>query len=59
MINKLTIALFLFSFSSQIIGQNVTISGVIKDINSVESLPGVTVLEKNTYNGVFTDSNGN
>ena len=59
MINKLTIALFLFSFSSQIIGQNVTISGVVKDINSGESLPGVTVLEKNTYNGVFTDSNGN
>ena len=59
MINKIFIAFFLFCFSSQIIGQNVKISGVVKDLISGESLPGVTVLEKNTYNGVFTDSNGN
>ena len=59
MINKLSIAFFFFCFSSQIIGQNVTISGVVKDLISGESLPGVTVLEKNTYNGVFTDSDGN
>jgi len=59
MINKLSVVFFLFCFSSQIIGQNVKISGVVKDLISGESLPGVTVLEKNTYNGVFTDSNGN
>ena len=59
MIQKILIAFLCFGISSHLIGQNVTISGVVKDLISGESLPGVTVLEKNTYNGVFTDSDGN
>ena len=59
MMNKIFIAFISLCFSSQIIGQNITVSGVVKDLISGESIPGVTVLEKNTYNGVFTDVNGN
>ena len=59
MMNKIFIAFISLCFSSHIIGQNITVSGVVKDLISGESLPGVTVLEKNTYNGVFTDVNGN
>jgi TonB-dependent starch-binding outer membrane protein SusC len=39
--------------------QNRTINGSIKDASTGDALPGVTVLEKGTNNGVVTDMDGN
>jgi TonB-linked SusC/RagA family outer membrane protein len=39
--------------------QNRTINGNVKDASTGDALPGVTVLEKGTNNGVVTDMDGN
>ena len=39
--------------------QNRTISGNVKDASTGDVLPGVTILEKGTNNGVVTDMEGN
>src|SRR5690606_1751658 len=46
----------LFAFQSE--GETTTIEGTVYDTEGVP-LPGVTVLEKNTTNGVQTDFDGN
>ena len=48
--------LFLTMFSLDLLAQ-VTVSGVVKDADG-NTLPGVTVLEKNTTNGTVTDMDG-
>jgi len=39
--------------------QSRTINGIIKDASTGDVLPGVTILEKGTNNGVVTDMDGN
>ncbi len=39
-------------------GQTILVRGTVTDQNSGQTLPGVTVLEKGTSNGVATDPNG-
>lgn len=51
-------AFFAF-FSSSILAQNKTISGVVTDEELGSPLPGVTVLVKGTTNGTATDFDGN
>ncbi|MCV9927096.1 TonB-dependent receptor [Flavobacterium sp. LS1R49] len=46
-----------FLVSNQIIAQNVSIEGTVKDAAGL-TLPGVNVLEKGTKNGVSTDFDG-
>ena len=52
----LMIPFFLFTFL-QVKSQGIKISGVVTDQNG-DGLPGVTVMEKNTVNGVITDIDG-
>ncbi|HPS13415.1 MAG TPA: carboxypeptidase-like regulatory domain-containing protein, partial [Prolixibacteraceae bacterium] len=56
---KLLIGLVLmFSGLITLKAQTITVSGNVKN-SSGESLPGVTVLEKNSSNGRTTDMDGN
>ncbi|WP_258104219.1 SusC/RagA family TonB-linked outer membrane protein [Marinoscillum sp. MHG1-6] len=41
------------------LGQQSTVTGVVTDSETGETLPGATVLEKGTTNGVVTDFDGN
>ncbi|MFD1094926.1 SusC/RagA family TonB-linked outer membrane protein [Salegentibacter chungangensis] len=51
--------LMFFSFSQSIIAQERTVTGTITDGENGIPLPGVTVLEKGTNNGVASDFDGN
>ena len=53
---RFVLLLFLTMFSLDLLAQ-VTVSGVVKDADG-NTLPGVTVLEKNTTNGTVTDMDG-
>lgn len=57
--NKTIFILFLFVFSASLIrGQNITVSGTVTDNSTGIPMPGVTVLEKGTSNGVATNFDG-
>jgi len=43
----------------QVFGQGLTITGKVSDAGDKLGIPGVTVLEKGTSNGVTTDIDGN
>lgn len=55
---RLRMILFLCFIASNV-WANRTISGVVKDKNTGESLPGVSVLVKGSTQGAITDVNGN
>ncbi|MDD3739417.1 MAG: SusC/RagA family TonB-linked outer membrane protein [Lentimicrobiaceae bacterium] len=57
MIKKLTILLFALILSTGLIGQ-VKISGNVKDAQTGQTIPGVSIIEKGTYNGCVSDING-
>ncbi len=50
---------FVLLFSCVAIGQNMTITGSVKDNVSNQPLPGVNIIIKNTSKGVTTDFDGN
>ncbi len=50
--------IFLFMFSFSVFAQQVTVSGKVTNQNG-ESLPGATISEEGTINGVISDYNGN
>ena len=52
----LTLALMLSAFS---VAAQSTLTGVVKDASMQEPLPGATIVEKGTSNGVSTDFDGN
>lgn len=52
------ILILLFSFSTLFAQDRIAISGSVVDANGI-TLPGVSVLEKGTTNGVVTDIDGN
>ena len=55
---KITLlTVLLFSFMSYVMGQEVTISGQVKDQKGLP-LPGVSVRVKGTNTGASTESNG-
>ncbi|MEM8566141.1 MAG: TonB-dependent receptor [Bacteroidota bacterium] len=54
--NKVFTSLFIFFVSFSLCAQNV-ITGVVRDENG-ETLPGATILEKGTSNGVVTNPDG-
>lgn len=51
-------ALAILFASVSVFGQNLTVSGVVYDIETAESLPGVTVLVSSTGNGTITGMDG-
>jgi len=58
-ISKFTFTiLFLFSISNYLFAQSKNISGTVKDKDSGEALPGVSVTVKGTTTGVITDLSG-
>jgi hypothetical protein len=52
----LTLALIMCTFS---VAAQSTITGVVQDANMQDPLPGATIIEKGTANGVSTDFDGN
>jgi TonB-linked SusC/RagA family outer membrane protein len=50
---------FLLFFSMSVFGQNITLSGKVKDKKTGDPLPGVSIIEKGTQNGTTTDMEGN
>ncbi|MFT6868135.1 MAG: TonB-linked SusC/RagA family outer membrane protein [Cyclobacteriaceae bacterium] len=56
---KYLIALFFIPIFWCAGAQEMTVSGVITDAETGETLPGVNVLIKGTYNGTITDFDGN
>jgi TonB-linked SusC/RagA family outer membrane protein len=50
--------IFCFGFLSMAAAQNKTITGTITDTNLGETLPGVSVLEKGTFNGTVSNIDG-
>jgi TonB-linked SusC/RagA family outer membrane protein len=58
-IKKMMATLFLLIAPMWAIAQNSAVTGKITDGESGESLPGVSVIEKGTSNGVITDVDGN
>ena len=48
---------FIFSFTTEVVGQKVTINGTVKN-EAGEGIPGVTILVKGTTTGTITDMNG-
>ncbi|HLT34473.1 MAG TPA: SusC/RagA family TonB-linked outer membrane protein, partial [Aquaticitalea sp.] len=58
MITKI-LRVMIFLASCSVIGQNVTVSGSVKDNVSDQPLPGVNIVVKNTTKGTTTDFDGN
>ncbi len=58
MIFQSLLCLSLVLFGSSAIAQDRTVSGVVRDTETGEALPGATVLEKGTSNGTVTDVEG-
>ncbi|NQT78604.1 MAG: TonB-dependent receptor [Bacteroidetes bacterium] len=52
------IILFLFFFLTTSLSAQFAVSGSVKDASSGETIPGATVLEKNTINGTISDIDG-
>ncbi|HED38035.1 MAG TPA: SusC/RagA family TonB-linked outer membrane protein, partial [Ignavibacteria bacterium] len=48
----------IFTSAFQAFGQNIQISGKVTDVSTGQSLPGVSILVKNTTAGTTTDLNG-
>lgn len=55
---RLLVTLFILFFAGGITAQEKIISGVISDSITLETLPGVSVIEKGTLNGAASDNNG-
>src|ERR1035437_3849268 len=55
---KLILLLVLGILTSGISAQKVSVTGTVKDEKAGTSMPGVTVIEKGTTNGVLTDDMG-
>ncbi len=56
---KTVVLIFILCISVQLImAQKRSVSGIVREKSTNESLPGVTVLEKGTSNGTVTDSDG-
>jgi TonB-linked SusC/RagA family outer membrane protein len=55
---KLLLLLVLGILTSGISAQKISVSGTVKDDKAGVSMPGVTVMEKGTTNGVLTDNLG-
>jgi TonB-linked SusC/RagA family outer membrane protein len=55
----LLIVIMCFSFTTNLYGQQQTVSGSVSDVQSGETLPGVNILVKGTTTGTSTDSEGN
>ena len=55
---KFIISIILFFFILKAIGQNVTITGTIKDSVTGEGLPYASIILKNTTTGTASDENG-
>lgn len=51
--------LFFFTLSSQAFAQDFTVSGTVKDAETGEGIPGVSIVEDGTTNGTVTDIDGN
>lgn len=60
-ISKTRVAFLMIAmlFSLTLIAQDRAVSGKVTDAETGESIPGATVLEKGTQNGVITDFDGN
>lgn len=56
---KVVLAVFALIFAIGIQAQNITVTGVVKAEGDEFGLPGATILEKGTTNGVVTDFDGN
>ncbi|RLD22644.1 MAG: hypothetical protein DRI71_07220 [Bacteroidetes bacterium] len=57
-INKFLSGIIILLVSSTAYGQSQTVSGVVSDGETGESIPGATVLVKGTSNGTVTDIDG-
>lgn len=55
---KAFMVLLLFSFTLNVLGQSISIEGVIVDSNDQQAIPGVTVFIKGTQVGTISASNG-
>lgn len=55
---KIPIFLMLVIVSLQVLAQNVTVEGVVTSADDGQVLPGVTVIEESTSNGVVTNIEG-
>jgi len=53
------ILILLSAFSLQMLAQNLRISGVVRDAETKETLPGVSVVVKGSSTGTITDIDGN
>jgi TonB-linked SusC/RagA family outer membrane protein len=53
------ILLLLCTFTLQAIAQNLKVSGIVRDAETSETLPGVSVVIKGQHQGTATDINGN
>ena len=51
--------LLALSFGTVCVAQNIMVSGTVVDANTMQPLPGATILEEGTNNGVTTDFDGN
>lgn len=56
---KVILAVFALIFAIGVQAQNITVSGLVKAEGDELGLPGATILEKGTSNGVVTDLDGN
>lgn len=55
---KTLLLIFILCLSVQLMAQKRSVTGVIREKSTNESLPGVTVLEKGTTNGTISNSDG-
>jgi TonB-linked SusC/RagA family outer membrane protein len=55
---KLIISAFFICFTTGMMAQKFTVSGIVTDATDKSGIPGATVLEKGTTNGAITDVNG-
>jgi hypothetical protein len=56
---RILIVSFVLLFSAKASAQNsFVLSSTVKDVNTVEVLPGVSIFEESTKNGITTNENG-
>ena len=55
---KILTGIGILLLSSNVFGQSTTISGIVKDNQTGESIPGATVLLDGSTNGTVTDLDG-
>ncbi len=50
--------LIFLSLSAMSIAQKITVKGIVKDVSTGETIPGVAIIEKGTTNGTISGTNG-